>query len=116
MQSLRFDFEALKLVRTWPEPIACGGWVDIHYDATEWGPGDMGIHLCRHGEEHETRLFHVGAGACRSDLRRLARLQQALLADADLCMQIDERISEEIASRGDLAADARYRDAREAAA
>ncbi len=115
MQTLTFHFERLSLLRAWPEPLTCSGWVEIHYDGDEWGPGDMGIHMFRHGEEQETRIFRVGRGDTRLALRRLIRLQQALLKDADLCMQIDERIGEEITSRRDLAAESRWRDAREAA-
>lgn len=114
MQTLTYDFRRLVLLRDFWNPVTCSGWVEVHYDRIEWNPGDMGIHLHLEGEPHETRVFSLAAGLNRSEMRRLHRLQQALLRDADLCMEIDEQIGEELTSRRELASEARWREAREA--
>jgi hypothetical protein len=41
MQIIRFEFDALTVVKIWPYPITCSGEVEIHAEDDEWGPGDF---------------------------------------------------------------------------
>lgn len=112
MQTLTHAFADLEIARVWPALVTCSGEVEIHYSSDEWFIGDVTINWFRQGELAETVTYP----ASDEEHQRAERIRHLILHDSILCAAIDDAIEIEIASRRELAEEARYDERREAAA
>lgn len=100
------EFDNFPVARAWPVEITCSGEFDVTFDDDgEWVIGQVRICYYRLGE-------HVLDVVPRK--ARAQRIRNWAVNHAFVSAAIDEKIGAEIESRAVLAAESRWREAREA--